>query len=58
MALPVVGLFMKKLYADPKLGYSQTEQFTLIPGYGICDKANEDGETPEEVAPEIEELFR
>lgn len=27
MALPIYGLFMQKVYADPKLGYSTDEQF-------------------------------
>ncbi|MDR1882439.1 MAG: transglycosylase domain-containing protein [Prevotella sp.] len=42
MALPVFGLFMKKVYADPKLGYRQTDQFAPAPGYGVCDKGAED----------------
>ncbi len=29
MALPVYALFMKKVYADPSLGYSQSEQFVV-----------------------------
>lgn len=28
MALPIYGLFMQKVYADPKLGYSPDEQFS------------------------------
>lgn len=59
MALPVVGLFMKKLLANPKLGYSSSDQFTLIPGYGVCDRANDDDdEMPEETPPEIENIFK
>nr|WP_231496776.1 transglycosylase domain-containing protein [Prevotella sp. 10(H)] len=42
MALPIYGLFMKKVYADPKLGYKQTEQFGTVSGYGVCDKITED----------------
>jgi penicillin-binding protein 1A len=43
MALPVFGLFMKKVYADPELGYKQADQFASAPGYGVCDKdADED----------------
>ena len=33
MALPVFGLFMKKVYADPSLGYSQSEQFVVPKEY-------------------------
>ncbi|MDR0864841.1 MAG: transglycosylase domain-containing protein [Candidatus Symbiothrix sp.] len=28
-ALPVMGIFLKKVFADPRLGYSQSEQFTV-----------------------------
>lgn len=38
MALPIVGLFMKKVYADEELGYKQNEQFPVAPGYGVCPK--------------------
>jgi penicillin-binding protein 1A len=59
MALPVVGLFMKKLLANPQLGYSSSDQFTLIRGYGVCDRANDnDSEMSENTALEIESIFR
>ena len=29
MALPIPGMFLKKVYNDPELGYSQTERFTV-----------------------------
>lgn len=58
MALPVVGLFMKKLLANPELGYGTTDQFVTIPGYGVCDRTNDDDEMPEETAPEIENIFK
>lgn len=29
MALPIYGLYMQKVYADPSLGYSQTEEFKV-----------------------------
>lgn len=32
MALPIFGIFMKKVYADPKLGYNPNTQFDKIPG--------------------------
>ncbi len=32
MALPIFGIFMKKVYADPKLGYNPNAQFERIPG--------------------------
>ncbi len=42
MALPIFGLFMKKVYANPKLEYKQTDQFQTVSGYGVCDKTSTD----------------
>jgi penicillin-binding protein 1A len=36
MALPVVGKFLQKLYANPKLGYSQSAQFPTIKDLFPC----------------------
>jgi penicillin-binding protein 1A len=37
MALPIYALFMQKVYADPTLGYSETEPFDVPPPYrNIC----------------------
>lgn len=45
MALPIFGLFMKKVYADPQLGYSQSDQFEQIPGHGNpCEKGTDESE--------------
>ena len=35
-ALPVFGLYMKKIYADKSLGISQTDQFDTTPGFDPC----------------------
>ncbi|MDR0543170.1 MAG: penicillin-binding protein, partial [Dysgonamonadaceae bacterium] len=32
-ALPVMGIFLKKIFADPQLGYSPSEQFTVPDQY-------------------------
>ncbi|NDW08123.1 transglycosylase domain-containing protein [Dysgonomonas sp. 520] len=32
MALPIFGLFMQKVYADPKLGYNPNKQFEKVAG--------------------------
>lgn len=32
MALPIFGLFMQKVYADPTLGYSADDQFSKVTG--------------------------
>ena len=33
MALPIVGIFLNKVYNDPNLGYSQTERFEIPAKY-------------------------
>jgi len=41
MALPVAGIFLQKLYADPELGIMETDEFEEPPGFDIeldCDK--------------------
>lgn len=42
MALPIFGLFMKKVYADPDLEYKQTDQFQSAKGYSPCDRPQDD----------------
>lgn len=41
MALPIFGMFMQKVYADPKLGYSQNEMFPVVPG-NPCENSMSD----------------
>lgn len=36
-ALPIYGSFMKRLYADPKLPYSQDSKFEFPAGFTPCD---------------------
>ena len=43
-ALPIYGLFMKKVYADPKLPYSQETKFDIPEDYDFCGG---NGFTPE-----------
>lgn len=38
MALPIYGRFMKKVYADPSLNYSQTTRFKFPAGIDLCEK--------------------
>ncbi|MCA1757214.1 MAG: transglycosylase domain-containing protein [Bacteroidales bacterium] len=41
MALPVYGLFLQKLYADPELGIMELDEFEMPPGFNMeldCDK--------------------
>lgn len=55
-ALPIFGLFMKKVYADTELGYTQSDQFETVAGYGVCDKVHED--LPESNPVEIDKIFK
>ncbi|MDR0833102.1 MAG: transglycosylase domain-containing protein [Candidatus Symbiothrix sp.] len=42
-ALPVMGIFLKKVFADPKLGYSETERFKVPERYSNpCAGGSED----------------
>ncbi|MFO7851357.1 MAG: transglycosylase domain-containing protein [Bacteroidota bacterium] len=44
MALPVFGLFLQKLYADPELGIMEADEFDEPPGFDIeldCDKVKD-----------------
>jgi len=52
MALPIFALYMKKVYADPHLGYSEKAVFDLDEGYNPCsyvDNAVHDENDIEEV---------
>ncbi|MDR0939068.1 MAG: transglycosylase domain-containing protein [Mediterranea sp.] len=43
-ALPVWGLYMKKVYADPDLGYTQDDRFDIPNGFDPCGNSSEEGE--------------
>lgn len=38
MALPIYGRFMKKVYADPSLNYSQSTKFKFPDNINLCEK--------------------
>jgi penicillin-binding protein 1A len=38
MALPIYGLYMKQVYADKTLPYSQDAKFTFPPDLDLCQK--------------------
>ena len=45
MALPVWGIFMKKIMEDPVLGFTIEDQFAAPPGFNIsldCDGSDQD----------------
>jgi len=41
MALPIWAIFMKKVYSDPKLGYSELDSFDVPEGYEYNCMGNE-----------------
>ena len=48
MALPIWGIFMKKIMNDPSLGIFHEDEFTAPPGFNIslhCDGSDEDLDT-------------
>ena len=58
-ALPIYGLYMKKVYSDPKLPYSQETKFEFPEGMDLCgSEHNTFSEYVEESAPEaVEGVF-
>lgn len=58
LALPIFGLFMKKVYANPNLEYKSSDQFQLINGIGICNKDSDlDLENDPNAPVIIEDMF-
>ena len=43
-ALPIVGLFLQKVYQDKSLGYSQSENFNIPAGFDPCGSTFNDDE--------------
>lgn len=48
-ALPIWAIYMKKVYADKSLGYSESEKFQLPDGYDPCGMAEEPDNDIEDV---------
>ena len=58
MALPIYGLFMKKVYADKKLGYSQKETFEVPAKYSNpCHGYQPSGDYSSSSSSGIDDLF-
>ena len=53
MALPIYGNFIKKVYADPTLHYSQNATFEFPAGLNLC----ESDFAPEEEVEVVEETI-
>ena len=54
MALPVVGLYMQKVYKDKSLGYTEEEKFEFPKNFDPCQdfyEASDEGEAEEEDEP-------
>ena len=50
MALPIVGIFMKKVYGDPQLGYSESEAFEVSEAFSDPCQTRLEREEVESVA--------
>lgn len=60
MALPICGLFLQKVYANPQLGYSETEQFEVDSSIPVClsgDEGLNDSDTNSTAPVKIEDMF-
>lgn len=58
-ALPIYGLYMKKVYSDPKLPYSQETKFDFPDDLNLCneERSYHVSYTPEENHEEVEGIF-
>ncbi len=57
MALPIWAFYMKKVYDDPTLGYSQTETFSLPSGFNPCSDDSGASFSDEIQEPGLDDLF-
>ncbi|MDR0874357.1 MAG: transglycosylase domain-containing protein [Prevotellaceae bacterium] len=55
MALPIWALYMKKVFEDTKLGYSQSTKFDIPSGFNSCKNVN-DTDVPL-IEQDVEEFF-
>lgn len=56
MALPIYGEFMKRVYADPRLGIRQTDTFPL-PAGAVTYDCNEESDSTDRAKTNIDEFF-
>ena len=57
MALPIYGLFMKKVYSDKSLPYSQDERFVFPSDVNLCASPFSDGGEEETPESSIDDVF-
>ena len=58
-ALPIAAYFLQKVYADERLGYTQSEDFDIPPGFdpcGVVAAGSSESAEGEEEAPEEDVL--
>ena len=55
MALPIWGLYMKKVFADKSLGYEQTETFQIPKDFRPCGSKEEESQSTS--LQELDDLF-
>ncbi len=59
MALPIFGIFLQKVFANPDLGYTQTETFSVSPQYrNVCPPSSILQEDSLHQSAGIDEMFR
>lgn len=56
-ALPIFAMFMQKVYADPTLGYSETEEFDMPEGYDPCADSTRHENLPVDAGGGIDKMF-
>ncbi len=56
MSLPIWAMYMKKVYADPSLGYSQSDRFDIPAEYQGCDGIPSLPDSPDAVDDVFEDL--
>lgn len=58
MALPIFAYYMRRIYADPRLGYKETDVFDLPTDYNPCQTSSADNSIIEdENLNDIEEIY-
>lgn len=57
MALPIYGLFMKKIYSDRSLPYSQDDRFEFPADINLCESPFYDGAGSEDTESSIDDVF-
>lgn len=58
LALPICGLFLKKVYANKELGYSETEQFEVPSDISVCPEKDASLDNHDYSSPvKIEDMF-